>query len=62
MLQNIFSRHVEHDFTLFTQGGAKIAASAAITELDELIATVTNYLRSQSLWVRRDGLWDSDEM
>lgn len=46
----------------FVEGGAKIAASAAITELDELIATVTNYLRSQSLWVRRDGLWDSDEM
>ncbi|CBJ25447.1 conserved unknown protein [Ectocarpus siliculosus] len=46
----------------FVEGGARVAASTASLELDELIKALTSYLRSQSLWVRREGRWDSDEM
>eukprot|EP00904_Undaria_pinnatifida_P001735 jgi/Undpi1/11562/HiC_scaffold_30.g13859.m1 len=46
----------------FVEGGSRVAASTASIELDELISTVTAYLRSQSLWVRREGRWDNDEM
>lgn len=44
------------------QGGARVAASTASLELNELINALTSYLRSQSLWVRREGRWDNDEM
>ena len=37
-------------------------ALTASLELNELISTLTSYLRSQSLWVRQEGRWDSDEM
>ncbi|CAN0186459.1 unnamed protein product [Ascophyllum nodosum] len=46
----------------FVKGGAKAAASTASVEMDALISTLTSYLRSQSLWVRREGRWDSDDM
>ncbi|CAM9777484.1 unnamed protein product, partial [Scytosiphon promiscuus] len=50
-----------------TQGDAFVEVSeqhgaTAFRELDELINAITSYLRSQSLWVRREGRWDSDEM
>lgn len=62
LFSSSFSKKTVFSYRHHIQGGAKIAASTAITELDDLIATVTNYLKSQSLWVRREGRWDSDEM
>ncbi|CAN0400681.1 unnamed protein product [Pylaiella littoralis] len=46
----------------FVEARARAVASTARLELDELIKTLSSYLRSQSLWVRREGRWDNDEM